>query len=271
MIMGQWPFQWVWTNIQLNVVEGRAARFGVEPPGFYLAAIWDQWHWLSLPIVVLAVAAGRSYQPLLYAAAFNLAFHSIIGHKEYRFIELTSAVLVLLAAIGSVDAWRWLERRQGKALVAAPALVGLLFIWAGASAWLGRNKPLDQWFGERSVGQELAFRAGRDPRVCGVAAMTLEFWQLSRAYIGRPMPIVLLDQTGRGGRAKLKAPGGELASVNAVIAPLRSQPLLPGYSAVSCKGGDPYTRCLFVRPGGCTPTPEAEAKDIDKVMVKQDL
>ena len=35
LAMGQWPFQWVWTNVKLNLIEGRSAGFGVQPPGFF--------------------------------------------------------------------------------------------------------------------------------------------------------------------------------------------------------------------------------------------
>lgn len=270
MAMGQWPFQWVWTNIQLNVIEGRASAFGVEPPNYYLIALRDQWGLLALPLFILAVEAGRIYRPILFAAVLNIAAHSLIPHKEYRFIELSTAAIVLLAAIGSVNAWHWFERRRGKPLPATPTLIGLLFVWAAASAWLGRNSPLDRWHAQRSSGQELAYIAGRDPRVCGIATMTFEFWQLSRAYIGRPMPIYLLDQVRRP-HANFVPPGGELASFNAVIGPRRAAPLLPGYSTVRCKGREPYSRCLYVRPGGCVATAEGQAKEIQKVMLKHDI
>ena len=264
MLMGQWPFQWVFTNVQLNLVEGRSANFGVQAPTFFLTAIWDQWGLLVVPFAVLAVESGKPYRPILYAAVINLAVHSIIGHKEYRFIELTSAAIVLLAAIGSVNALDWIRRRW--AVAALPALAVLLLSWASASAWLGRDRPLDQWFGIRAAGPELVHAAGRDPRVCGLATMTGEWWQLSRAYLGRPMPIILLSNTPAPTR-QLEPPGPELASVNAVIAPTGSAQMLPAYSAVSCGKDEPFRRCLYVRPGGCAPTPEARDREIQKMLI----
>jgi hypothetical protein len=268
--MGQWPFEWMWVNIHLNVIEGRSARFGVEAPGFFIRAIWGQWSWFAIPLIALAIGSGRPYRPILYAAAFNLAVHSVIAHKEYRFVELTSAAIVLLAAIGSVNALRWMEARRGKPFAAVPALAGLLIAWGAASAWLGRDRPLDQWFGERSVGPELVHAAGRDPHVCGIAIMRIEYWQLSRAYIGRPMPIVLLDESPTP-LPRLTPPGREIGSVNAVIAPTESGPLLPGFSIARCKGAEPYRRCLYVRPGACVATPEARAKEIQRVLLKVDM
>lgn len=270
LVMGQWPFQWVWTNLQMNLIEGRAASFGVEEPTFFLTAIWGQWGWLSLVIFALAVEAGRSYRPLLYAAVFNLAIHSLIGHKEYRFIELTSAALVLLAAIGSVNALQWVEQRRGRLLPTGPSLAAIMFAWGAASAWLGSGKPLDQWFGERSLGPELVYLAGRDPRVCALSTMRIEYWQLSRAYLGRPMPITLLANTSPP-FPRLKPPGPELAAANAVIAPTGSGPLLPGYSVVKCKGGEPFRRCLYVRPGPCVATPHSRNNEIQKVLTDVDM
>ena len=100
--------------------------------------------------------------------------------------------------------------------------------------------------------------------------MTGEWWQLSRAYVGRPMPIVLLANTPAPTR-QLKPPGPELASVNAVIAPTGSAAVLPGYSVVECKGDEPFRRCLYIRPGGCTPTPEARDRELQKLLLDMDL
>jgi hypothetical protein len=252
----------------MNLIEGRSARYGLDQPWYFLTAIWGQWGWLAVPIAILAVESGKQYRPLLYAAIFNLAVHSLVGHKEYRFIELTTAAMVLLAGIGSVSGWRWLEKRRGSAFPSSIAIAVLLTAWAGASAWLGRDRPLNQWFGERTVGPELVFAAGRDPRVCGIAGMMGEYWQLSRAYLGRPMPMILLESVRRP--SELKGPGPELASVNAVIAPTGSERLLPGYSATMCKGSAPHRRCLYVRPGECKPTPEAEQLEIQRLLMKYD-
>ena len=121
LVMGQWPFEWVWVNLQMNVIESRSARFGVQSPEYLAIAIWEQWRWLMPLIVILALESGKQFRPLIYAAVFNLAAHSLIAHKEYRFIELTSATFVLLAAIGSVSALNWLAKRIGRPVPAFPA------------------------------------------------------------------------------------------------------------------------------------------------------
>jgi hypothetical protein len=267
LVMGQWPFEWVWRSVYYNVIEGRSEQFGVHRPTFFLRTIWGQWGWLAPILAVLAIESGKPFRPLLYAAVVNLAVHSLFAHKEYRFIELTTAAIVLLAAIGSVNAFRWLERRHN--VPALPSLAMLFLVWAATSAWLGRDRPLNRWFGKSSIGPELVHRAGSNPGVCGLGALALEYAQTSRAYIGRPMPIILLHH--KSGPRRLLPAGRELQSVNAVVAPTGSLAVLPGYSTAFCKGVEPWRRCLYLRPGPCKPTPEAASREIQKTLGEMDL
>src|SRR3546814_9404005 len=71
-------------------------------------------------------------------AVVHLLFHSLIGHKEYRFVLLTAALLVILAAIGTADLLRRVPR--GRLMIAA---AGVMAVWAGGSAALaaGNFRP----------------------------------------------------------------------------------------------------------------------------------
>jgi hypothetical protein len=242
----------------------------VEPPAYLLTAIEEQWRLLTIPLLLLAVFPRPEFRPLLFAAIFNLAVHSVIAHKEYRFIELTTAIAILLAAVRSVDIARWLGARMRRPVPALAGVIALIVAWSAASAALGSGRSLDRWFGERLVGPRIARVAGQDQRICGIGTMMVEYWQLSRVYIGRPVPIVMLDNTPRP-FPRLRKPGGEGASFNAVIGPSGSQEALPGYTIQTCNGEEPYRRCLYVRPGGCTPTEEARRRDLQTILQLIDL
>ena len=270
LAMGQWPFEWVWTNVRLNVVEGRSAQFGVQPPSFFVAAIWQQWGWFAPLLALLAVASGRRYRPLLIAALFNIAVHSVIAHKEYRFTTLSTTILVMLAAIGSVQLLAWIEARRGRVLAPAAALVLLIGTWAGVSAWLGRDDPLDRGFGERMAGPALSEVAARDPRVCGLGIMAQEFWQLSHVYAGRPLPMYLMHNTPPP-MTRLTPPGAAIASINAVIAPPGSTAVLAGFVAGPCRGEGRFRRCLYRRPGACVATPEADMIEVQHYLNRIDM
>jgi len=113
LAMGQAPFEWLINNVRLNLVEGKAATFGVSPPSYYVTAYAQKWRLVGLVVVALALLSGRRHRLLLAVAVVNIVLHSMVGHKEYRFIALSTAILIMLAAIGSVSfAFNLMARRN---------------------------------------------------------------------------------------------------------------------------------------------------------------
>ncbi|MDW4588088.1 hypothetical protein NQ227_25305, partial [Escherichia coli] len=80
-----------------------AADFGVTPPSAYLGNFLVVWS-AAIMLPIVAIWRGWRHAPLLLAVALvNLAFHSLIAHKEYRFVFLSVVLLILVAALGSAD------------------------------------------------------------------------------------------------------------------------------------------------------------------------
>src|SRR3546814_11790442 len=96
-------------------------------------------------------------------AVVHLLFHSLIGHKEYRFVLLTAALLVILAAIGTADLLRWVPR--GRLMIAA---AGVMAVWAGGSAALAAGNFRPHWSMEAGLADALD-RAGRPAKPRGPA------------------------------------------------------------------------------------------------------
>src|SRR5262249_51580759 len=85
---GVMPFEWLILNIKQNLLHDRASEFGVASTFAYVYLLWIIW---SGAVVLLLCALWRGWRhaPLLIVASVvNLAFHSVIAHKEYRFIFL---------------------------------------------------------------------------------------------------------------------------------------------------------------------------------------
>lgn len=271
---GMVPFSWFFENIEQNFVANRSAAFGVSPPLAYLATMSDSWGIFFFPILLLSLVVARTHYPLLLAAIVNIAAHSAIGHKEYRFILLSVAILIVTAAIGSAELLRraaprlppWLAR-------AAPVL--LILAWLGASAsvstrgWL-RDTWQTQW-PATAVTMEL-----RDvPALCGVGLVDVNFWDTGGyLHLHRDVPVYV---------AASRLPGtiaADFAAVapafNAIVAPPSREPSLPGgYRRLSCAAGlrgswaSAAPACLFVRPGGCDPSAGAVQR-LDAVMARRD-
>ena len=265
VVMGQAPFEWLVANVRLNLIEDKAAMFGVEPPNYYFRAYGGYWGLAGLAVFALALLSGPRYRLLLLVAAVNVALHSAIGHKEYRFIALSTAILIMLAAIGSVSVvFDVIAKRGGSERARAVAAGVLIAAWAALSLASGWSRPLEAEYRELGEGYALSRRAGADPRVCGMAMMGVRYTRTSHAYLGRPMPIYVLPTKAADKRIAERPAGDEGASFNAVIAAPGNAALLAGHRRVAC--GPESGICLYQRPGGCRTTPEAAPLELQRYL-----
>ena len=256
LAMGQAPFGWMIENVRQNLIEGRADGYGRLAPADYLAMIWVQWGPLTVPMLLLMAPVARRYPALFWAAIVNLAVHMTIGHKEYRFICLTTQIFMLLAAIGSAElVSRLPEERQrragGRALVVA---------WGLASLALALARPMPPYAEDFAAKLRVARAAGRDTALCGIAIWGTPYWAVGGyAYVHRAVPLYLPRRLRRADERADFLRG--IPAYNGVIAPaagsLSRQTL---YRPAMCDGNDPTHLCLWVRPGACTP---AAARDFE--------
>lgn len=253
LAMGQAPFGWVLRNVQLNLVENRAADYGVSGPYSYLLDMAVGWRWAGVAIALLVLPAIGRHRALFYTALAVIGVHMLIGHKEYRFILLATQILVLLAAIGSAEliARLRIDARLGFALAVVP--------WAATSAALGLLVETGVDADRHAPGLLLGRLAAREPRVCGLATYYVDYWaQGGYAYVHRPIPLYV-DWTPRFDTSPARMRYGAPA-FNAIIAPRRrATDLPPGYRATACAEHAGDRLCLYERPGGCDP---AVARDM---------
>ena len=97
----------------------------MEPAIAYLHFLWNIWSGATV-LLLLALWSGWRHAPLLIVAAVaNLALHSLIEHKEYRFIFLSVALLIIAAALGTTDWSQMLREKPAWRAWALPVVVGL--------------------------------------------------------------------------------------------------------------------------------------------------
>jgi len=129
------PFRSFWLNVYLNLFKGVAAQsFGRSPAGFYVLTLAVDWLWTMPAMLVLGWLGAKKLPVAGVAAVVIVLTHSLIAHKEFRFVFPAVALLVPLAGVGLAG---WLKdglprgamwRRAG---LAAVALAGPVF-----SPWL---------------------------------------------------------------------------------------------------------------------------------------
>lgn len=268
MARGDMPYRWLLANFQQNIGHDRARAYGVDGPWFYpvqMAAAWAIW---IVPLLALAWLGARRCPALAAMALTNIVVHSLIAHKEYRFILLSTMTIALLAALGSIEVltrgrtmrgWRRLwqtgaerageirdgiaVREDGRRLAQRRLAIG----W-GLAALTSLFMPdqADAWADGRA-GNHMMELVGADRGICGVALWDVRWARLGGyVHVHRPVPFYLPGATPDPGPTFWRTQAG----YNAVIAPRApATPLPAAYALQGCTDGGAV--CLWRRAGGC--------------------
>lgn len=245
LLMGDAPFGWLFANVHQNIALGRSVRYGVEGPLFYPAALFTVWRFWLGPILLLAILGARRFPALLLAALTNFVIHDVIAHKEYRFLLLTTMLLVVLAGIGTAEAIRLVRRRSGRERWTNLSWIAAAG-WVVASASVAVSGAVRQWWTQQAP-QLAAFEAVRDtPSLCGVALFDVNWAGTGGyAYLHRAIPLMEYASSQRDAMLH------DEPQFDAVVALANLAPP-PGFTAKRCfTGNGGTTICVNTRPGKC--------------------
>lgn len=251
LVMGMTPFGWVLVGLRMNVGEGIAARFGTSGPFAYLGML-DLHLWpIFIPVLVGALFSGPRHRPLLLAALANLLAHSLIGHKEYRFVWLTTLTLLLLAAVALVRLADRLARDRGHSrgtdLRGALGLCCVVALLSGVSSWMTGGSSA--WRGGGAI-PRLAEMATTDGAVCGVAVAYEFKSHVVPALLPRPVPLMLAPEGVLNGMRPLSP---RLAAAANALVLNANTPVPSAYVRRTCLPLAGDSPCLYIRPGSCAP------------------
>ena len=265
---GAVPFAWLIENIRQNLLHDRAAEFGVMPPTAYLNLFWAMWSIAVIPLLYAIFRGWRHAPMLVWIAGVNIAFHSLIGHKEYRFIFLSVALLVIVAALGSVD---WILTSQTKWRRYALPLIG--GGWIGVSAALAATGTMPTYWMRGIGAAKLASALTADPQMCGIALYDTPFFLMpGRERLAGHAPLFALYPTDPLAAGHLPAVASNASSAfNRIVAPRASEKQLPAnFSARQCENVGGAEVCIFARDGECS-AGGASSLAINEVLTRVDL
>jgi GPI mannosyltransferase 3 len=266
------PFQSIWLNVWRNSAQGVSTGMGVESPAFYVAylgvSLWP------VPLLGALAVLGAIRMPVLGLVAFvTILEHSLLPHKEVRFIYLALAAAPILIGLSVSGFIQHLSARLG-AWFAPLAVTAFLLASAGLSWWTATGALGPRWQFERANTQAF-LAAHNEPGLCGLAVRDVWFWETGGyTYLHRDVPIWFADDTSaltlpgtdralnlvvmHNGRTVPRIPAGEFAASTARFSHMIAQAghTEPGYAPVACfndaaRAGAPDL-CLFRRPGGCS-------------------
>jgi GPI mannosyltransferase 3 len=240
-----YPYYSYVRSLQINLFEGKASTFGTQPWYWYLKRYSEIWAGAAPIILFLVFMRARAFRLWIAVALAILISHSIIPHKESRFVLPASICLVLVAAFASADFANWIERRVGK-FGSNRLPVAIAFLWAAVSAALAISPGYSYlWFKNRNL-ISASFWLARQPDLCGLLVRDFSWGQTGGyTYLHRRIPIY--DDDAR--------PSNETQmAYNYILSPVADLQTRSGsFVPVECFGDDANAACLIKRAGGCTP------------------
>ncbi len=241
------PFEWMWLNFRINILDNRSATYGIAPLSYYFVVMLFNWGPAIPAMIVTMGAAVARHSRLLVLALVIVISHMAIGHKEYRFIYPAIVLLVILAGLGTAELVAMLGRRS--VFLRRGLAFAAVAWWAGISVFLA-VQPVnrEQWLGGHEHVRAFRHLHGRDD-LCGVG-IAIPWWDTGGyAHLHRPVPIYRHDP----------AEGG--LNYNYLL--VRDDfPVPAGFSTAECFG----RLCLHRRPGACVP----DGEEVNQYLVRVD-
>jgi hypothetical protein len=240
--MGRWPYGWIWTNVSYNIGHGVAAHFGVMGPWAYLGLLFVYLGPAVWFIGAGALLAPARYRPVVLALCVNILLHSLIAHKEYRFIWLSTFLMLVLAAITGVGVMQRMVRERGMAL----GMLVLAGLWTAASVAADRTSGATLVLHRGASIPEAALDGVRQGGACGLAVPNGWRSHLVPALLPMPVPIYIAPQRVVTSAESLPA---EIARAANVLVFAQRPVGAEVYRRVSCRDNGAIRACVFVRAG----------------------
>jgi hypothetical protein len=257
VITWRFPFRSIWNYFAVNIISGKAAKYGILPFDAFWEYFANVWSMALVPLGLFAVRGSRGKVPLAIAALATFLLHSSVGHKEYRFDYPVVTIVIVLAAIGVADAISEKNLRRFRAPIPRGLPWVAFLAWSGVSLGLALRfdmaliqVPMELNHSGRPwtvrMGALAGMRAiGSNPDTCGVGLIYVG-WGYVGGYTFLHRKIPMFEIRNRGELAKMSH------LVNTLIVRGKVRDFSP-YRLERC--WEEY--CIYRRPGGCQ-TPDAD-------------
>jgi GPI mannosyltransferase 3 len=267
---GAMPFAWLVVNVQQNLLLNRAADFGVTSAIAYVCSFWFMWSIAIVPLLFSIVRGWRYAPELAWVAFVNIAFHSLIGHKEYRFIFLSVALLVIIAALGSVD-WIAMLRTGPKWRRCSVPIIASG--WVCISAVLAMTGSMPAYWTRGIGAAKLTSTLRADPSMCGLALYDVPVFLMPGRdrLVGRARLYALYSSDPlAAGRLTAIAPKASPAFNRILVYRSMEQELPSNFTERGCETVSGAEVCTFARDGGCD-AEAASSFEINDVLARAGL
>lgn len=201
-ITWDYPFQSLILNVKLNVLDRRSEHYGTAPWHFYVQVIGRTWFlWGPVMVGLAILGMRRKYHWAGAVAVGILISHSLLAHKEYRFLLPAVMLVVVMAALG-LGRLVAAAGTTGSKRVQMATLVGSLLLVTAVSVLLGQRfdgyatgltnrRPTQSHWSRDIAGLDMFNYLSKRSDVCGVATIGRNWaWTGGYTYLHHDVPII---------------------------------------------------------------------------------
>jgi hypothetical protein len=186
-------------------LSGGSEFWGREPLGYYLLTLLGLPGLVAVLLLPLALLGGLRSQALLAVTLVFLVGHSLVPHKELRFIVPAIPLLCALAALGLEQLRRTMSQ---PIFVATGALLLATSVWSAVllpqltfgnlGAYLTSQPQASAWDDSAPV-NSLILAAGDQADLCGLRIYGPSLpWTGGYSYLNRRVPMYAVDRPPPG-------------------------------------------------------------------------
>jgi phosphatidylinositol glycan class B len=243
-----YPFESLWRNVSLNLMYGVEESFGVTPWYDYAVQIVGMWGGLAAIMLALSLIGAVRLPALFLAAAVILLTHSLIGHKEYRFIYPAILIGVILAGIGlarivTLIGDALMRERLSRPLARGSVVAAAIAIVAAAQIAMSRAPDAQELWSRGAAGLRAAHYVSALQTLCGIGVYLSAMHQYGGyTNFHRAVPLYILRSDAD---LAAMAPG-----FDTIVYELPEKPA-GDYTLRACFG----RTCVAQRAGACAPIP----------------
>lgn len=246
-----YPFASMWRNVEYNLLFGVSNSFGDQPWYFYPYWLLYYWNVFVIVIPLLAFYGARRVPSVVLASAAIFLAHSLISHKELRFIYPAVLLLTIASGVGAARIFSWVEGNY-ETYTTSIAVILVLMVTLSA-AFVGFLQPYTGRWRRGHQAIEADLFVSRLKSACGVGiwggfagekyfipngkATITDGGYAGQTYLHRNVPVYMLTDAADVATYR---PDFNILVTTATPVPY-------GFGIDACFGGI----CVSQRPGNC--------------------
>jgi len=181
------------TYLRFNLVEGQAARWGTAEPTYYARVLWTSMPAVTACLGALGALGARRAPGLSLICLSFFLLHSLVPHKELRFLFPLLPVLGALAAVGFDALPAAVPRRAALLAVLACGAFSAARLRSLTFGDLGQyehERPGASALDDFGPVNRLLLAAHRQEDLCGLKVEAVHLaWCGGSTYLHRPAPL----------------------------------------------------------------------------------